>query len=266
MTVVLDALSAELAAAGDRLARRSARRRRRARIAVIVTVALLALVGASIATGTFLWQPQLGQDFQGHPTASASEVPAAQLALLGVLRRPQTDSDRGMEGRYAASWLGTSFRGVRTNSIRVLTNGAVLISAERGPSGDDSLCLFLRDTEAGGMSCFTTDQLRRGLAALIRIPAPAQPGASPGSLPARVTGIVPDGVAAVRFGTTTVQVEDNAYDARLEPGVTPRGTPLDSNGNPWSDADGERAIPGRAPRCPRPGPRPRTCRDSGRGE
>lgn len=252
MTVLLDSLSAELAAASDRLARRSARRRRRARIAAIVALMALALIGASIATGTFFWQPQLGNDSQGHPTASATNVPAAQLALLGVLRRAQTDSDRGAQARYAASWLGSEFRGVRTDSIRVLTNGSVLFSAEHGPSGDDSLCLFLADKEAGGITCFNTDQLRRGGAALVTMPAPnikfqtkdgklvlrdgkpiPVPGNKPSPMPARVIGIVPDGVAAVRFGNTTVPVHDNAYDAHLPPGVTPPGTPLDSNSNPW---------------------------------
>ena len=252
MTVLLEPLSTELAVAGERLARRSARRRRRARLAAVVVVALLGLIGTAAATGRFFWQPELGNDSQGHPTASASDVPAAQLALLGVLRREQNDTDRGAAGRYAARWLGTEFRGVRTDSIRVLTNGAVLFSAEHGPSGDDSLCLFLADKEAGGMGCFTTDQLRRRGAAIVTIPPPnikfktkngklvlhdgqpvPLPGSKPSPEPARVIGLVPDGVAAVRFGDLTVPVHENAYDAHMPPGVTPVATPLDGAGKPW---------------------------------
>jgi hypothetical protein len=251
MTVLLDSLSADLAAAGDRLARRAARRRRRVRIFAI-TIALLGLLSTAAATATLFWQPQLGNDSQGHPTASTSDVPADQLALLSVLRRPQTDADRGAAGRYAASWLGRQFRGVRTDSIRVLTNGAVLFSAEHSPSGDNALCLFLADTEGGVISCSTTDQLKRGGTALLTMPPPdikfrtkngklvlrngrpiPVPGSPTSPRPARVVGIVPDGVAAVRFGETTVPVHDNAYDAHLPPGVTAHSKLLDSDGNPW---------------------------------
>jgi hypothetical protein len=59
------------------------------------------------------------------------------------------------------------------------------------------------------------------------------PGSTRSPMRARVIGIVPDGVTAIRFGTTTVPVHDNAYAARLAPGVTPQGTPLDGSGNPW---------------------------------
>jgi hypothetical protein len=252
MTVLLDSLSVELAAAGERQARRVARRRRRARLAAAVAVALLGLIGAAVATGAFFWQPQLGNESQGHPTASPSDVPAAQLEVLSVLRRPQTEPDRGAASQYAARWLGTEFRGVRTNSIRLLSNGAVLFSAEHGPAGDNSLCLFLADTEAGGFTCVGTDQLRRSGAALITVPRPnikfqtkdgklvlhdghpvPVPGSKPSPQPARVIGIVPDGVAAIRFGDTTVPVDDNAYDAHLAPGEDPRQTLLDRDGNPW---------------------------------
>jgi hypothetical protein len=252
MTVLLDSLSVELAAAGERLARRGARRRRRARLAATVAVALLGLVGAAFATGTFFWQPQLGNDSQGHPTASPSAVPPAQLDVLSVLRRPQTDSDRGAAAQYAARWLGAEFRGVRTNSIRLLSNGAVLFSAEHGPAGDNSLCLFLADTEAGGFTCVGTDQLRRSGAALITMPAPnikfqtkdgklalrdGHPipvtGSKPSPQPARVIGIVPDGIAAIRFANTTVPVDHNAYEAHLAPGEYARPTLLDHDGNPW---------------------------------
>lgn len=252
MTVLMDSLSVELTAAAERLARHGARRRRRARLAATVAVALLGLVGAAAATGTFFWQPQLGNTSQGHPTASPSDVPAAQLEILGVLRRPQTNSDRGAAARYAARWLGTEFRGVRTNSIRVLSNGAVLFSAEHGPAGDNSLCLFLADTEAGGFTCVGTDQLRRSGAALITMrrpnikfqtkdgklvlhdghPVPV-PGSKPSPQAARVIGIVPDGVAAIRFTNSTIPVDDNAYDAHLAPGEYARPILLDHDGNRW---------------------------------
>jgi hypothetical protein len=255
MSVLLDSLSVELAAAAERHARHSARRRRRARIAATVAVAVLGLLGAAVATGTFFWQPQLGNDSQGHATASPSDVPAAQREVLGVLRRAQTDADRSAAARYAAGWLGTEFRGVRTNSIRLLTNGAVLFSAEHGPSGDDDLCLFLADSEAGGITCGGTDQLRRNGIAIITIPRPdvrfqtkdgklvlhdghpvAVPGSKPSLQPAHVIGIVPDGVAEVRFATTTAAVHDNAYDAHLTPGEDPHMTLLDADGHPWHGA------------------------------
>lgn len=255
MTVLLKSLEAGLEAAAERHAGRAARRRRQGRLAALVAAALLGLTGAGAATATFFWQPQLGNESQGHPTASPADAPPAQREVLGVLRRPQIDADRGAAARYAARWVGSDFRGVRTSSIRLLSNGAVLFSAEHGPGGADSLCLFLADREAGGITCTDTDRLRRGGLALITMPPPdvrfqtrngtlvlrdGQPVPVPGSTPSpqrvRITGVVPDGVAAVRFGPTTVTVRDNAYDAQLAPGERPRATLLDADGAPWRGA------------------------------
>ncbi|HEX8122202.1 MAG TPA: hypothetical protein VF549_13150 [Solirubrobacteraceae bacterium] len=256
MSVLLKSLSVGLEAAAERHARRAARRRRQTRLAGVLAIALLGLTGAAAATGTLFWQPELGNESQGHATASPADVPSAQRDVLAVLRRPQTDADRGAAARYAVSWVGKDFHGVRTNSVRVLSNGAVLFSAERGPAGEDSLCLFLADKEAGGITCTDTDRLRRDGFAIITMPAPdtkyqtkngtlvlreGQPVPVPGSAPpspqpVRVTGVVPDGVAAVRFGQTAVTVRDNAYDAHLAPGQAPRQTLLDAYGAPWNGA------------------------------
>jgi hypothetical protein len=230
MSLVLEPLSVELAAAAERQARRAIRRRRGGRWAAAGAVVVLGSVGAAAATGTFFWRPQLGNDTQGHPTVSRSGVPADQLKVLGVLRRAQTDADRGAAARYAAHWLGSDFHGVRTDSIRVLSNGTILFSAKDGPTGYNSLCFFQADKEAGAETCFSLDELQRGDAALFSVPPPGIGGS------ANVIGVVPDGVAAVRFGTTTAAVHQNAYEARLHPGDERAGTTLlDRDGHPWGD-------------------------------
>jgi hypothetical protein len=252
MSLVLESLSLELAAAAERQARRAIRRRRHVRWSAAVVVVLLGSGGAAAATGTFFWQPQLGNESQGHPSASRSGVPADQLEVLAVLRRPQTDTDRGAAARYAARWFGTQFRGVRTNSIRLLSNGAVLFTAEDGPGGANPVCLFLADKEAGGTTCVGSEQLRRQGAAIItttepnikfRIkngetvfrngrPVPVR-GSKPKPQPAHVIGVVPDGVTGVRFGTSTFPVRDNAFRADLAPDSALDRTLLDGNGDPW---------------------------------
>jgi hypothetical protein len=60
------------------------------------------------------------------------------------------------------------------------------------------------------------------------------PGSTPDApQPARAIGIVPDGVAAVRFGDVTVPVRDNAFEATIRPGGHPRQELLDRSGHPW---------------------------------
>jgi hypothetical protein len=102
----------------------------------------LLAIGAIIVSGTAVaattgWQPILGSPDRGTPPLAAKAgVPADQLAALAILRRPQTDADRGPLVQSALRVLTRqTINGIHTDAIRVIFHGprqlAVLIPAER---------------------------------------------------------------------------------------------------------------------------------------
>jgi hypothetical protein len=264
---LMTGLAADLALAGDRLARRDASRRRRARFAALATTGALVLGGATAAATSF-WQPQLGDDRRGHPTASDSSPPQDQLDRFGVLRRAADAADRGEQTRYALSFVDpNTYTGIRTDYVRYLGakpdgRAYVLISAESALGQANVLCLWSQDVEGGGVSCWTTDQILAGKAALLEIGMPddsppvklrhdAQGRLRPVGGPPmsaskqRYSGLVPDGVAAVRLtdahGSVTVDVHDNFFTALapVEPLAGDRSPePGDRPTIEWLDAAG----------------------------
>ncbi|MEH3053804.1 MAG: hypothetical protein PGN13_07300 [Patulibacter minatonensis] len=236
MTAVLPELAEQLGARAEALAKPNTFWRRHLRG---VAVLLLALTGASgvAYASRGLWQPQLGDDHRGHATASASPVPDDQLEALGVLRRPQTATDRGWASRYALRFQDESAKGVRTGAVRLLSEGArgqsvVLIPMEGhatlgdpGSTGErDLLCLWVRGEGGGGYSCATTSQLLKdGLTMSTMSPkalAVSEGRSESKTATAYVVGLVPDGVVRVRFGSpggdsVEVPVHENAYVADI---------------------------------------------------
>jgi hypothetical protein len=222
---------------------------------------LVLVTGVAVSSGAYaakgLWTPQIGDRF-GHGTIARGTVPRAQTDLLSVLRRPQTDADRGVAARYALRYQRTG--NIRVDGVRVLTElrpGADVVLIPIAPrvkksagattpaapatgnaAPGDKLCLWVRDTEGGGMSCGSTAQLQSGHLALgmgrpikltpaqkraraaafryaFKHPRGSQAGAKNGGvvirLPAKfmrgvyrdrvdVVGVVPDGVASIRLG------------------------------------------------------------------
>ncbi len=266
---VLEGFSHDLAAAGERLARRDLVRRRHARFAALAVAAILAIAGAAVAA-TAIWQPQLGDDRRGHPTASGSAPPADQLEHLGVLRRDQTDADRGAQSRYALSFQDPSLKGIRTAYVRLLGTrpdgrGYVLIPVASWQGIRDALCLWDQDVEGGGQSCFSTEQIRDGRATMLAIAIPPElrrprhpikigadglpKNVPPPPMPVggvRYSGLVPDGVASVElrnaYGAARARVHDNFFasgvafnpadpNRRVQPGDTPAIRWLDADGN-----------------------------------
>lgn len=97
--------------------------------------------GTAIAATIGGWHPLLGSPDRGaQPLAARAGVPADQLAALGVLRRPQTDADRGPLVRRALRVFNReTINGIHTDAIRLIYQGpreaVVLIPAERvGPN------------------------------------------------------------------------------------------------------------------------------------
>lgn len=260
-----DHLERELRA-GVRQHRRSTRRSWRRSTVVLVAVSLLIFAGVA-AAATSLWQPQLGDSKGGgHPSASPAAPPTEQLDKLEVLRREQTDQDRGADSRYALRFFGarslrnplpepdkaiTEVRrsGIRTNYVRLLKAGdsdpgTVLVPVVESNGIRDALCLFVRDLDGGGQKCFSTADVLAGAAVLgigkpapgtKLIPDPDRPGIGHVSTPPDIvlSGLVPDGVARVRSAEVTANVHDNYFHLRRRAGTAnARIQWLDKDGSP----------------------------------
>jgi hypothetical protein len=206
-------------------------RRRLPRRRLILIIALLLAAGTAIAA-TGVWRPILGNQLFGPgPSISVSPPPASQLAVLAVLRRPQTPIDRSIATQRELRYTGG--RGVRTDYIRLLRrrlpDGAPLVlvpvvyippadyrvtpppGQPRLPPLQDALCLIAGDVggSAGG-ACFSTQQVLSGRAEA--------------SLGDQFYGLVPDGVRTVAVRTSSgreygAPVSQNAFVV-----VVPYGT------------------------------------------
>ena len=139
----------------DALARAVRRRRGRQWLRAGIAVAGIAVISGTAVAATGTWRPQLGADHRGpRPLASARSVPSEQLHMLAVLRRPQTDRDRGPLVEQALKGMSRDFiNGIHTDAIRVLFQNrreiVVLVPVRRngslhhepGPQRD-ALCLM----------------------------------------------------------------------------------------------------------------------------
>jgi hypothetical protein len=242
MTDFLDRFGSELGAAERRLVtageRHPLRRRRASRRGALVALAALAITVPALAA-TQPWEPILGEPGTANRPAGISPTPPApnQLNGLAVLRRPQNESDRGPEAQKLMRQVGAEYKGVRLDSIRLLssTSGhhALLVpSAEHGASSKpgqyevkDDLCL---ETAQGGF-CDTGEGL----------PTSNFLGGDGEAM----YGLVPDGVAKVSLsfadGTTrSSEVRENFFWIEK----TPRG-PQTGLKVKWFDADGRQVGP-----------------------
>jgi hypothetical protein len=254
-------------------ARGRVRRPRRRRLGLLAVGAVV-VSGSAVAT-TGVWQPTLGNpDHGAQPRAAGVGVPAEQLALLGVLRRPQTAADRGPLVRAALRSLDRgTINGIHVDAIRVLFHTpreiAVLIPAERfGPRGHTTrhgLCLMsssyatARDipiTQHGkpatwhvpagfngwGMHCGTTEDLRT-----TGLEVSTTPDDSGGlmtserdahTIPLRHVTLVPDAVASAR-----IRLRGNRHTTARVHDNTYRYTSIGLNpfwGAAWFDASGRK--------------------------
>jgi hypothetical protein len=201
----------------------------RRRGAAVALAALLVGVPAAVAA-VGKWDPF---DDPGPPSRFAAPSRSDKAldpeltATLGVLRRPQTDADRGVATSKAArGFRSPGFKGVKLNAIRLVDGGRgiVLVPFERipvptGPDGrplpgfdpatyTNAVCLFQQSSDGfAGIGCHTASKIKSGRAI------------STGS--GSVTGLVPDGVARVVLvhgdERTEVAVADNFFAADAAP-------------------------------------------------
>ncbi len=204
MSDYLDGLQTRLVDASRELSLKKRSRRRRWRGASAVVLVLV--VGPPALAATGLWRPPIGVGLKDAPRATAEAPPADQLKLLSVLRRPQTDADRGPRALKTLQGLSDLVEGVRTGSVRLLAQGSdrvVLVPVAGfnlvGPKPDadlpqsvkdriapqrDGLCLWAFDSSSASEDCYTTAEVRAGRAHSF--------------FNGRAAWLVPDGVAAVR--------------------------------------------------------------------
>ncbi len=158
---------------------------------LLVLAAVLVVAGPAVAV-VGAWRPALERSGIDQPvTVDSSPVSPAALDALAVLRRPQTDEDR----RRAAPLIPTVGAGnqidrVQTDGIRSPANGWALVPAtsiKSGPATTTTDVLCLTDGQAIGCSPATSIRTQ-GLALL-----------SASRSHTSLAGVVPDGVAKVRF-------------------------------------------------------------------
>lgn len=261
MSGYLDDLQSRLVDASRELSRA---RRRRARRRGACCAALIVLFTPPALAATGVWRPQLGDGKTPAPKISADSPPVEQLALLGVLRRAQTEADRGVASRYALRFVGAgSITGVRTDSIRLLAQssqdrGVVLVPVERYERRlpgelpedlrrrvevtiDDALCIYQLDVDGAGAACYSTADVKAGRAWMM--------------LGHRSMWVVPDGVASVRteyadHAPITAPAKDNIviFSAPKRRVQELRTTFLDPDGKPLLVTDrNPKPIPTPAP-------------------
>jgi hypothetical protein len=193
--------------------------------AVVLAALLIGVPAATATVGG--WDPfdDAGRNPRiPAPSAGQRSAAPALIGTLGVLRREQTDADRGVDAEEAARAYSASagYQGAQLKSVRLLDaqRGIVLIPFERGAVPLDAqgrpsrafppetymnvACLFEHTADGfAGIGCHTAQKIRLGRAI------------SSGS--DRVTGLVPDGVDRVRLvrGDTTTEapVQNNLFVA-----------------------------------------------------
>lgn len=182
---------------------------------IAVGIALLTVGGAGAAASS-LWLSPAGNPLYGfNPGLTESAPPADQVAALSVLRRAQTDSDRGPGVQTALTDVNNFTTGIRSNYVRVLgTTGSgpvVLVpvqtrnAAAGQPAIQNALCVYYAVSGSSAQNqigCWSTQQLLAGQAS--------------GITNSHEYGLVPDGVTAVTVSlgpwSKSVAVSGNFFD------------------------------------------------------
>jgi hypothetical protein len=258
MSDFLDRFERQLVAA-----RRPPRRRPSRRGAMVASMLVL-LIGAPALAATEPWRPLIGDEKRGMPSATTDSPPSDQARGLGVLRRAQTEDDRGPLAQEALRLTDDDVEGVRTKAVRVMRSpvlSAVLVPVERfnlrtsqmiQPEmseklkrrleiKQDGLCVFAPDPggDGGGFACSTLDEIKQG--------------ALPSSIGGIMYGLVPDNVRRVDIqladgSTLESAVDDNFYAARAPRTENQRPPRIDVAR--WIGGDGQTLEELRAPQPP----------------
>jgi hypothetical protein len=211
---------------GDQLRRASGRLARRALgfVAAGIVLALALAAGGLVVLGH---GPRRSNTDSPASIAQRPATRASLVAMLGVLRRPQTDAERALVHRPATDRYAALPRFSDPGSVRILgarAHGRDVFLYLQGAS----VCVYYPDVEGGGIGCATAPQLERNR--------------TMGTLGSEVFGLVPDVVSQVELsfpdGQVSIAARDNFWRARLD-----RAT---RTAIVWKDAQGREVDPGNA--------------------
>lgn len=237
MSDFFDRLEQQLNRSTRQLARQHAPATSR-RLQGVIAVSLLVLLAAGTAiAATGIWRPILGMQRYGPgPSIASSPPPKAQLAMLAVLRRPQTPADRSAAVRRELRYVSGDLSGVRTDYIRKLAitqygQPVILVpsahfedslpgappAVKRLLPKTNALCIIYPErtlSEGVAAHCYTTRQVGSDQAT--------------GSLGNHQYGLVPDNISSVTWTyasgrTITTPVRENFFDMTTP--RQPRSTP-----------------------------------------
>lgn len=197
---------------------------------------IVLLGGAAPVAASQIWQPETARPNIDRPVASSSApISAEGTSVLAVLRRPQTAQDRADAGsRLRAVGLGNQIEGLKLGAVRALPHSWALApvdSVQVGPAkvAHDQLCI----TDGSIIGCSpAAGTAAHGTAITRAIGSQSQ-----------FVGIVPDGVARVRFlgtdGTTAeAPVEANFYSFSVDGLAPPRKVPPPPDSSQTAPVDG----------------------------
>jgi hypothetical protein len=206
MSDFLDRYGEQLLAARRRADRRRSRILRRGPIASLVLIAVAAPAIAVVEP----WNPTLGRPrVDGPVSVDRSPVPPSVRDVLAVLRRPQTARDRRLARPHLRN-ASSEMTGVQVDGIRAVSPDYALVPIkglrDAGRDLGPMVCLL----GSGGAACNPSDRVARdGLTFL-----------SGGEDGTQYVGVVPDGVARVRFtpqggAPAVTEVHQNFFDLRV---------------------------------------------------
>lgn len=192
------------------LERRASPGGRRAAVAALVGTLLVAAPAVALVGA---WEPQLGRpgaDPGAAATAATRPVGAAAAQSLAVLRRAQTARDRRL-AEPLLRVLDRQTRGVQIAGIRALSAEWALVPVTTldiggTASSGDQLCI----TDGNALACASAETARRSGIGVTSADASTT----------RVAGLVPDGVAEVRYtpqggSPVTAAVRSNLYSLAI---------------------------------------------------
>lgn len=198
----LDQLGCELDGAAGRLIREQRRTRYRGILAPAAAMAAVAAIAVAV------W-PSAPADPEREVAPAA---PQSAADILSVLRRPESEADRGpaaRQGREMLSRLVTGDVQFRLLATTAGGEGIVLAAGEAvhrpaGGSGD-GICVHYPQGEGGGGGCWSVQDVAQARAY--------------GGVAGHMHGLAPDGVARVQVDTledsTVVPARENLFDVEL---------------------------------------------------
>ena len=196
----LDELGRELDGAAGRLIRHQRSSRARGLLAPAAGLAVVAAIGVAV------WPS--GPADPEREVSPATETRSAEEALA-VLRRPESEADRGPASREGREMLSQMLRGDATFRLvgtasggrGVMLGAAAGVDRPVGEGGDPTVCVYHPDTVAGGVGCWPVPEVTEGRAY--------------GSQGEHLFGLVPDEIVAVTVDTLDdsrrVTVRDNFW-------------------------------------------------------